>query len=172
MSDTLSFILKSSADQMMNSLAHILQVGKAHAAALEVEEDALLSCRLYPDMFPLVRQVQVGTDILGRGGARVSGCDMPSNPDVESSFDELIARARRMRDFVAALDSTAIDANARETLDVPVGKDMTLPMEGRAYVANFVLPNVHFHITTVYALLRHQGAPLGKRDFLMGMQKV
>jgi hypothetical protein len=170
MSDTLSFMLKSSSAQMMNSLAHILNTAKSHAVAHEIDEAVFLNARLFPDMFPLLRQVQVGSDILGRGGARVSGIDMPSNPDTETSIDELVDRAERVNTYVQALDSSAIDANERVTLNVPVGKDATMPMEGRAYVSSFVLPNVHFHVTTAYALLRHQGVKLGKRDFLMGGQ--
>lgn len=170
MSDTLSFILKSSSAQMMNSLEHILKTAKVHAAAHEIDESVFLNSRLYPDMFPLLRQVQAGSDILGRGGARASGADMPSNPDTETSIDELIARTARVNTYVQALDSSAIDANASVTLNVPIGKDKTMPMQGRAYVSSFVLPNVHFHVTTTYALLRHQGVKLGKRDFLMGGQ--
>lgn len=168
MSDTLSFMLKSASAQMMASLGAILSKAADHAKAEEIEESVLLNARLYPDMFPMCRQIQIATDILGRGGARVAGRDMPSNPDTETSFSELIARTARVDAYVQELDSAAIDANARVVLEVPMGKDNMMQLEGRAYVSGFVLPNLHFHSATAYGLLRHQGVRLGKRDFLMG----
>lgn len=170
MSDTLSYMLKAAAAQMMPSLAGILTKAEAHAKAESLDESIFLNARLSPDMFTMCRQVQVATDILGRGAARVSGADMLSNPDTETSFAELIARTVRMNEYVQGIDSAAIDANAREILEVPMGKDNTMQLEGRAYVSSFVLPNLHFHTATAYGLLRHQGVKLSKRDYLMGGQ--
>jgi hypothetical protein len=168
MTDMLSFMVKSAAAQMTNSMASVLKKAADHAKDKGIEESVLLNARLFPDMFPAVRQYQIATDVLGRGAARLAGVDMPSNPDTETSFAELIARCGRVGEYVDGLDSAAMDANADTTLQIPMGPDTVMPMQGKAYVSSFVLPNSHFHAATGYALLRHQGIALTKRDFLMG----
>ncbi len=166
MTDTLSFILKSSTTQTLGALKGILAKGAAHARALNAEDSALLSQRLYPDMFALPRQVQIACDTASRGAARLAGLEMPSFPDTEQTFDELIARCARALDYVAGVEDERIDASARTVLQIPMGQVM-MPMEGRQYVSGFILPNLHFHAAIAYALLRHQGVPVGKRDFLV-----
>lgn len=166
MSQTISYMLKTSATQTLGAMASVLQKGADHAAAAEVEESVFLNHRLAPDMFPLTRQVQIMTDTVARGGARLAGLEMPETPDTETSFAELIARCGDRLAYVQGLDDAALDANARVVLEIPLGP-MTVNWEGRQYLATFVLPNLHFHAATAYGLLRGQGVVLGKRDFLM-----
>lgn len=166
MSDTVSSILKSSAGQTLGAMASFLAKGKAHAEAAGVDGANFLAARLYPDMHPLTRQVQIACDVAARGAARLSGADIPSFPDTETSFDELIARCKAALAYVEGADSAAMDANERVTLQIPMGEN-TMPMEGRQFLSGFVLPNMHFHAAIAYALLRHQGVTIGKRDFLV-----
>ena len=166
MSDTVSSILKSSVTQTLGALASCLAKGKAHAEAMKVDGPVLLAARLYSDMHPLTRQVQIACDGAARGAARLSGAELPSFPDTETTFDELIARCKSAIAFVDGADSAAMDANEREVLQIPMG-DNTMAMEGRDYLSRFILPNLHFHAATAYGLLRHQGVALGKRDFLV-----
>ena len=166
MSDTLAFVLKTSANQTLGALAGVLQKGADHAAAIEVEESVFLAARFAPDMFALTRQVQIATSITMRGAARLAGTDMLELEDTETSFAELIARCHTANDVVQKQDNGAINANARVKMDIELGP-MTISWEGREYITLFTLPNLHFHATTTYALLRSQGVKLGKRDFLM-----
>lgn len=166
MSEAIAFILKSSTQQTLGALEGILGKARAHAEAKGLDEKVMLGARLYPDMFPMGRQVQIACDVVARGAARLAGLDMPSFPDTEETFAEFIARCGAAKTYVAGVSDSAIDANARKTLNIPVGQN-TMPMEGRAYLSGFILPNLHFHAAIAYGLLRHQGVELGKRDFLM-----
>lgn len=166
MSDTVSYILKSSTAQTIGALKSILGKAAAHAADVKVDESVFLSARLYPDMFPVTRQVQIACDTVARGAARLAGLDMPSFPDTETTIAELIARCEKTLAYVEGVESAAIDATERTTLQIPIGQ-ATMPMEGRQYLQSFVLPNLHFHAAIAYGLLRSQGVVLGKRDYLM-----
>ncbi|NQV10231.1 MAG: DUF1993 domain-containing protein [Cyanobacteria bacterium] len=150
----------------LGNLAAVLAKGRQHAEAQGFDAEVLLQCRLYPDMFPLVRQVQIAADIARRGVARLSGSEAPAVADTETSFGELI---KRLEDTVAYLDSVTAEqlqgSEIRE-VTVPVGRGATITMQGWPFLSSFVLPNVYFHITTAYDLLRHNGVVLGKRDFL------
>ena len=165
MSLTLAEVLKSASGQMLPALCGILAKAQASAADRNIPEDVFLTDRLYPDMFPLVRQVQTATDMIARGTARLTGSEFLSLPDVETSFAELIARTRKVHDYVQAASSETIDANADAILSIPMGPE-TRQFPGRVYLLNFVLPNVYFHTSMTYALLRHRGVVLGKRDFM------
>jgi hypothetical protein len=150
----------------LHNLAGVLSKGQAHAEALGIAPDVLLQSRLYPDMFPLIRQVQIASDIARRGVARLAGDEAPAIEDNETSFGELIGRLERT---VAYLDSVAagqLDGSQTRPVTVPIGRDETITMEGLPFLSAFVLPNVYFHCTTAYDLLRHNGVVLGKRDFL------
>ena len=165
MTHPLADTLKATAGQMLPALCGVLAKGQASAAERNIPEEVFLGDRLYPDMFPLAKQVQTGTDILARGTARLAGVDFLSLPDTETSFAELIARARKVHDFVQGASSEAIEANADAILNIPMGPE-TRQFPGRAYLLNFVLPNLYFHATMTYAILRHRGVVLGKRDFM------
>lgn len=166
MSETISYMLKSSATQTLGAMASILQKAADHASAVDVDEAVYLNHRLAPDMFPLTRQIQIMTDTVARGGARLAGLEMPETPDTETSFAELIARCHDRLAYIEGMDDTALDANERVELEIPLGP-MTVNWEGRQYLTTFVLPNLHFHAATAYGLLRAQGVKIGKRDFLM-----
>ncbi len=166
MTDTVSTILKLSTNQTLGAMASVLAKGKQHAETTKVDGAVFLAARLYPDMHALPRQVQIGCDVAARGAARLSGAEIPSFPDTETTFDELIARCKTAIDYVNAADSAAMDANERVTLQIPMG-DQTMPMEGRQFLSSFILPNMHFHAAITYSLLRMQGVVIGKRDFLM-----
>ena len=163
---SVSYKLKSATNQTLGALKGILAKGEAYAGALKCEESALLSQRFYPDMFALPRQVQIACDTVTRGAARLAGKEMPSFPDTEQTFAELIARCQTAIDYVNAVDDAAIDATARTTLQIPMGQ-ATMPMTGEQYLSGFILTNLHFHAAMAYGLLRTQGVPIGKRDYLV-----
>jgi hypothetical protein len=163
---TVSYILKSSTAQTLGALKGILAKGEAHAKALGCDETAILAQRLYPDMFALPRQVQIACDTVARGAARLAGLDMPSFPDTEQTFAELIARCDKAIAYVNGVEDAKIDATAKTTLQIPMGS-VTLPMTGEQYLQGFILTNLHFHAAIAYALLRTQGVQIGKRDYLV-----
>lgn len=127
----------------------------------------MLNARLYPDMATLTRQIQMAADTGARGAARLAALEMPSFPDTETTIDELIVRLDAANRYVQGVDSVAMDANENVELEIPLGP-MTVNWEGRQYLSTFVLPNLHFHASIAFAILRHSGLSIGKRDFLMG----
>jgi len=166
MTTTVSYILKSSSNQTLGALKGLLAKGQAYAGTLKCEEAAILSQRLYPDMYALPRQVQIACDTAARGAARLAEIEMPSFPDTEQTFAELIARCQKAIDYVNAVDDAKIDATAQKTLQIPMGQ-ASMPMTGAQYLQSFILTNLHFHAAMAYGLLRMQGVQVGKRDFLV-----
>ena len=151
--------------RMLTNLVAILEKAAAHAEARKIDPSVLLSDRLFPDMFPLVRQVQIAADMAKAGPARLAGLQPPSFEDTEKSFPELIERVRRTVAFLETLKPEQIDGSEGRTVTWPTrGTTRTLP--GLQYLLNHVAPNVYFHITTTYNILRHNGVELGKPDFL------
>jgi hypothetical protein len=116
-------------------------------------------------MFPLARQVQVASDIIKGGVARLAGIDIPSFPDTETTFAELQERIARTIAFVESVGADQIDGSEQKSVILKAG-EQEFPFSGQDYLLQFVLPNFYFHITTAYALLRQAGVPIGKRDFL------
>jgi hypothetical protein len=151
--------------QMLDALSAVLGKASSYAAERGVEPSVLLQSRLYPDMLPLVRQVQIATDGAKAGGARLAGVDAPSFPDTEASFDELQARLARCVSFLRSLDRSAIDASAERRIEFSVAKK-AMVMMAPEYIGGWMLPNFFFHVTTAYDILRHNGLVVGKRDFL------
>ena len=149
----------------INALSAVLEKGEAFAAAKKIDPAVLLHTRLAPDMFDLTRQVQVVTDQARRGSARLAGVEAPSFPDTETTFAELKARLAKTAAYLKTLDAKAIDASADREIAFPLG-DKTARMKGSDYLNHFVLPNFYFHLTAAYAILRHCGVEIGKRDFL------
>jgi uncharacterized protein len=166
MTTLLSASLKGTSAQMLGALAGILKKGADHAATHKLPEEVLLNFRLFPDMFPLTRQVQIATDQVTRGAARLAGNDLPSFPDVETSFAQLIERTTKANAYVQGASTDAIDARAETMINIPIGGGQELPMTCSAYLSGFVFPNLYFHSATAYNILRHNGVLLGKRDFL------
>ena len=151
--------------RMLGSLSTILDKGAAHAEARKIDPAALLQARLFPDMFPLARQVQIASDAAKGGGSRLAGIDAPSWPDNEASFADLQARIAKTEDFLKSLDRAKIDAAAEREITFKAGKT-TRTMTGLDYVTAWMFPNFFFHVTTTHAILRHNGVEVGKADFL------
>ena len=151
--------------QGLEALAATLDKAEAHAAARKIDEAALLQARLFPDMYPFVRQVQIAADFAKGAVARLSGAEPPSYPDTEASFAALKQRVARTLDYIRSIAPEAIDGSEARTVSLKGGQQ-TLTFAGEPYVLSFVLPNFYFHLTTAYDLLRHNGVELGKRDFV------
>ena len=166
MTIAMSTIIKSAGTQTLGALAGVLKKGADHAAAHKAPEEVFLNFRLYPDMFPLSRQVQITCDNLTRGAARLSGMDLPSFPDVETSFAQLIERTQKANAYVQAASSEAMDKRAEMIVNIPVGGGKEVPMTCAQYLLSWVLPNFYFHAATAYDILRHNGVVLGKGDYL------
>lgn len=152
-------------ETVLNALSAVLDKAEAYAGAKKFEPAVLLGMRLAPDMFTLTRQVQVATDQAKNGTARLAGVEPPKFEDTESTIAQLKERIAKTIAFLKTLDTKAIDASADRDITFPLGPKKA-QMRGDDYLNHFVLPNFYFHATSAYAILRHAGADLGKRDFL------
>jgi len=150
----------------LNALVGVLDKAAAFAAAKKIDPAVLPQYRLAPDMFALARQVQVACDMAKNGGARLAGVEPPKFEDNEKTNDELKARIARTLAFVKSLDAGKIDAAAEREITFPLGPTNKGHMKGSDFLNHFVLPNFYFHLTAAYAILRHCGVEIGKRDFL------
>jgi len=150
----------------LNALSGVLGKAEAFAAAKKVDPAVLLHTRLSPDMFDLTRQVQTVSDQAKRGSARLAGVEPPSYEDTETTIDQLKARIAKTVAYLKTLDPKQIDAAADRDVKFPLGGGNTGQMKGDDYLNHFVLPNFYFHLTAAYAILRHCGVDIGKRDFL------
>ena len=149
----------------LNALSGVLDKAAAFAAAKKVDAAVLLGCRLAPDMFALARQVQTACDQAKNGAARLAGTEAPKFEDNETTLDQLKARIAKTVAFLKTLDGKAIDASADREITFPLGPNKG-QMMGGDYLNHFVLPNFYFHLTAAYAIVRHCGVEVGKRDFL------
>ena len=149
------------------ALGGVLEKGRADAEARKFAPEVLVDARLAPDMHKLSRQVQIASDMVKNGAARLAGMEPPSYPDTESNFEELQARVAKTIAFLEGITEAQLEGSETRqiTLKFP-GQEMTF--SGADYLTGFVLPNLYFHMTTAYNILRHNGVQLGKRDF-MGM---
>ena len=150
----------------LNALSAILDKAEVFAAAKKIDPAVLLNARLAPDMFPLVRQVQVASDLAKNGAARLVGVEPPRYEDKETTIAELKARLAKTVAFVKSLDPKQVDAAADRQITFPLGPSNKGEMRGDDYLNHFVLPNVYFHLAAAYAILRHCGVEIGKQDFL------
>jgi len=149
----------------LNNLVAILEKAAAHAEAKTIDPSVLINSRLYPDMFPLGRQVQIASDIARRGVARLAGSEAPKMDDTETTFAELIDRLQKTVAYLKTLTPDQIDGSEEKSITIPMGND-SMVFAGLSYLLDFILPNVYFHVTTAYDILRHCGVELGKGDFL------
>jgi len=152
--------------KMLGALAAVLEKAEAHAQQHRIDPAALLQARLYPDMFPLLRQVQVASDFAKGAGARLAGQEAPHYEDNEQGFAELQQRITKTLGYLATLAPADFDTAAERAITHGAGERARHFARGDDYLTGFVLPNFFFHVTTAYAILRHNGVPLGKRDFL------
>ncbi len=149
----------------LHNLIAILRKGAAHAEAKKIDQSVLLNSRLYPDMLPLSKQVQIASDVTRRGAARLAGLEAPAMADDETTFAQLIERLKNTIDYLETLTPAQIDGSEQKSVTLPMGKESMI-FEGMPYLIYFVLPNLYFHVTTAYNILRHSGVELGKMDFL------
>jgi uncharacterized protein len=149
----------------LTNLSVILSKGAAYAQEKKIDPSIFITARLAPDMFALARQVQIATDIVKGCAARLAGVDVPKYEDNEASFEELEARIAKTIAFVNSFSNEEINAGADKTITLKVG-GTEMSFTARSYLQKFVIPNLYFHSSTCYAILRHNGVDLGKRDYL------
>jgi uncharacterized protein len=153
---------------MLSNLMHMLDKADQFVVAKKIDPTALTGYRLAPDMLPFNRQIMIACDAAKNGVARMAGVTAPKFDDTETSFADLKARVQKTLDFLATVSPEQL--NGREDQDVvwPIGQDKTMTMSAHTALQRMALPNFFFHISMAYAILRHNGVELGKRDFLMG----
>ncbi len=150
----------------LNALSGVLDKAQAFATAKKIDPAILLATRLAPDMFALTRQVQIASDLAKNGMARLAGIEPPRYEDTETTIDQLKQRLAKTVAFIKTLDPAKIDAAGDREITFPLGPNNKGHMKGDDYLNHFVLPNVYFHMTAAYAILRHCGVEIGKQDFL------
>lgn len=154
-------------ERALRHLRHILEKGATHARERGVDPDSLLQLRLVDDMLPLSRQVQIACDMAKNGAYRLAGEAPPAIADDEATLDALYARIDRTLELLRGVDASRIDGQEARGIVLEM-RSGTLRYVGQDYLLQFVLPNLYFHVTTAYALLRREGAPLGKADYIVG----
>jgi hypothetical protein len=152
--------------QILGSLNGILTKAEAYCTAKKIQPEVLLGARLYPDMLPLSKQIQLACDFAAKGCARLTGSDVPSVPDTEKTFEELKQRLAKTIDYVKAYKPAQFDGADARDVTFPAGPDKSITMKGQQFLTGFSLPNFYFHATTAHGILRHNGVEIGKRDFL------
>jgi uncharacterized protein len=148
------------------ALSSILDKAAAFCAAKKIEEAVLLQSRLAPDMFAFVRQVQTATDLAKNGASRLAGVEPPRHADDETAIAQLKTRIEATIAYLETIDPARIDGSAAREIMFPLGPGAKGSMKGDDYLAQFVLPSFYFHLAVAYAILRHNGVDIGKRDFL------
>jgi len=151
--------------QILTSLSAIIDKAEAHATAKKIEPAALLQARLYPDMFPFIRQVQIACDFAKGAAARLGGVDVPKYEDTETSFADLQARIAKTLAFIESVPQDGIEASAGRDITTGSGEKMK-QWKGQTYLVHYTLPHFFFHATTAYDILRHNGVEVGKKDFV------
>ncbi len=152
--------------RMLNNMLAWLDKAQAHAEARKFDTVNYLGLRLAPDMLPFTRQIQIATDGVKGCVARLAGLEVPKWDDNEASLDDLRARLRKTIDYVQSVPAAQIDGSEAREIVLPMRIGEPLRFTGQSYVQHFVLPNLYFHSSMTYALLRQAGVELGKRDFL------
>ena len=155
----------SALSRALLNLDSIVSKAEAYVQERNINPEALIQARLYPDMLPFVANVRIATDTAKGAAARLSGTNMPSWPDDEATFEDIHARIRKALDYLATFKPSQFEGSEEKdiTLKLP---NRTFEFTGREYVLGFVLPNFYFHVTTAYNILRHNGLAIGKTDFL------
>lgn len=149
----------------LSNLREILGKAAAHAEARKIDPSVLVNARLYPDMFPLSRQVQIASDMAKGAASRLAGLEPPKYEDNEATFAELVARLDKTIALLESIKPEQIDGAEERDIVIPM-RDRTLTFKGLPYLLDYVQPNVYFHVATAYAILRHNGVEIGKKDFL------
>ena len=152
--------------QILGSLSGLLAKAETHCAAKNIQPEVLLSARLYPDMLPLTKQIQLASDFAAKGCARVTHSEVPSTPDTEKTFAELQQRLARTIDDVKGFAPAQFEGMEGRDVKFPAGPDRTMTLKGQQFLSHFAFPNFYFHAATAHGILRHNGVEIGKRDFL------
>ncbi len=152
--------------QMLTALSDVLKKAEAHATEKNIDPNAFLQARLYPDMFPLVRQVQIAVDFAKGVSSRLAEVELPKYEDTETTFAELQALLTKVLAYIAEIKPEQI--NGKEGIEIVTrpGTPKEKRFSGQAYLLSYGLPQFFFHVTTAYALLRHNGVEVGKRDYM------
>jgi hypothetical protein len=153
--------------RMLDNLSKILDQAARHADERKIDPAVFVNARLAPDMYPLSRQVQIATDMAKGCAARLAGLEVPVYEDNESTFPELQTRIAKTIAFVQSVNAEQIDGSEEKTITLKL-RSQEVNFLGLPYLIHFVLPNFYFHITTAYAILRHNGLALGKKEFIGG----
>jgi uncharacterized protein len=156
-------------DRALAQLQVCLEKGSIHFTDKKIDEAVIVKWRMYPDMLAFDRQVQIACDFSKFFGARLAGIEAPKFDDTESNLTELSARCQKTRDFLATLQPAQLEGGDSKMITIPM-RDRKLEMLGSAYLLKMVLPNVYFHCTTAYDIMRQLGVPLGKGDFVGPLQ--
>ena len=151
--------------RMLNNLAAVLDKGAAHAEAKKIDPSVLINARLYPDMLPLARQVQIAGDGAKGAAARLAGLEPPKYEDTETSFSDLKGRIQKTISYLNTLKPEQIDGSEERAVTLPI-RGQPVTFQGLPYLLNHAVPNFYFHVTTAYDILRHNGVEIGKADFL------
>jgi uncharacterized protein len=154
--------------RMFGNLLTWLDKAEAHAAARKFDASNYLGLRLAPDMLPFTRQIQIASDAAKACMARLAGVEVPKWDDNEASLDDLRARVRKTVDYVNSFSAAQIDGSESREISVPQRSRDPLVFSGDVFLKHYVMPNLYFHLTTSYAILRHAGVEIGKGDFLGG----
>jgi uncharacterized protein len=152
--------------QMLGSLTGILGKAEAHCQAKNIQPEVLLGSRLFPDMLPLSKQIQLASDFAAKGCARLTHSEVPATPDTEKTFEELKRRLANTADYVKAFKPAQFDGADARDVTFPAGPDKSMTVKGQQFLSHFALPNFYFHAATAHDILRHNGVEIGKRDFL------
>ena len=152
--------------QMLGGLKEVLRKAEAHATEKKIDPNALLQARLFPDMFSMLRQVQVATDFAKSVSARLSGVEVPKVEDNEKTFAELQTRIATVLAFIEGLNVASFDGAATREIITQAGTPKEKSFTGQSYLFNYGLPHFFFHTTTAFAILRHNGVEIGKKDYL------
>lgn len=151
--------------QMLGSLSAVLTKAETHALSKKIDPAALTEARLFPDMFPLRRQVMIAADFAKGACARLASVEVPKYEDTEQTFAELQARIAKTLAFLDTLSAAQIDGSEERDISLVSG-GQPREFKGQPYLLHYALPHFYFHVTTAYAILRHNGVELGKRDFI------
>ena len=152
--------------QTLGALSGILTKAEAHCTAKNIQPDVLLGARLYPDMLPLSKQIQLACDFSSKACARLAHIDVPSTPDTEKTFEELRQRLAKTSDYIKKFAPAQFEGADHREVTFPSGPDKTLTLKGQEFLNRVAFPNFYFHAATAHGILRHNGVEIGKRDFL------
>lgn len=152
--------------QMLGSVSALLKTAEAHAEARKIDPSVFLQARLFPDMFPLVRQVQIASDFARGVSARLAGLDVPKHEDKEQSFAELQELISSTLAFLEGITPAQIDGNEEREIITRPGTPKERRFKGQDYLLSYGIPQFFFHVTTTYAILRSNGVEVGKKDYM------